>query len=376
MKKLLQVGAGNIGRACVGRLFHDAGYAIYFSDVNQSLLALLKEKQQYSVRMVGQNIDHTQIIDNVSILPTDIAEKYELFATLDIITTAVGVPILSKIAPLIAEIITYRFQHNIQSSLNIIACENAVRASSQLKKMVLELLNQDCIAWAEAKIAFPDAATDSIVPSIISEDPLLVTSENFAEIIIEKEVFLGTLPNVEGLYLKDNLDAYIERKLFTLNTGHAITAYLGMEKGYKTVKEAISDLSIKSIVKAAMIESGNVLITRYGFDANEHYSYIDKIIGRFENPYLDDELQRVGRDPLRKLSRNDRLIKPILGAIEYNLPYDNLLLGVQAALQCKVDSDESSLAMQKLLKEPNGLQNITGLSIDIPKEKALLNLLS
>ena len=49
----------------------------------------------------------------------------------------------------------------------------------------------------------------------------------------------GEVPKIEGMTLTKNLMAFIERKLFTLNTGHAITAYLGVLKGYKTIKESI-----------------------------------------------------------------------------------------------------------------------------------------
>ncbi len=227
------------------------------------------------------------------------------------------------------------------------------------------LLDEDTKKWAEGKIAYPDAATDSIVPTIASDNPLQVTSENFAEIIIEKSAFIGALPEVDGLYLKDNLDAYIERKLFTLNTGHAITAYLGLLKGYKTVKEAIADPEILASVKEAMHESGAVLIKRYGFDKTAHEQYIDKIISRFENPYLDDELERVGRDPLRKLSKNDRLIKPMLGAVEYGLPYSALLKGAVAALKMP--------ELAGTLAQSGGLAKITGLSDSVPAEKKLLD---
>ncbi len=372
MQTLLQIGAGNIGRACVGRLFHDAGYHVCFSDVNKDLLALMDEKKSYSVRMVGQDFDKTLVIDNVSILPTDQSQKEELYKNVDVITTAVGVPILPRIAPLIVEIINYRHQNNISSPLNIVACENAVRATSTLKKHVMDALDSSVVAWCEGVVAFPDAATDSIVPTVISDDPLLVTSENFAELIIEKSAFIGDLPAVEGLYLKDNLDAYIERKLFTLNTGRAVTAYHGYLKGYETIKQSIADSEVKDSVQKTMIESGDVLINRYGFSKDEHHAYIKKIIGRFENPYLNDEVARVGRDPLRKLSRNDRLIKPILGAVEYKLPYEYLLKGVKAALQFKNDQDESCIKMHELLAQPDGLQQITGLSESVPEENAIL----
>ncbi|MGL4368037.1 MAG: mannitol-1-phosphate 5-dehydrogenase [Brevinemataceae bacterium] len=361
MKTLLQIGAGNIGRACIGRLFHEAGYNICFMDVNRSLLDLLDEHHSYPVKLVGKNCDQTITIDRVCSFSEH--NKEELYKQLSIITTAVGVPILPKIAPAIVEIITYRFKNNIETPVNIIACENAIKASSTLKSHVIPLFTPEIISWMEGKIAFPDAATDSIVPITTNTNPLLVTSENFAEIIIDKSTFIGTLPEVDGLFLKDNLDAYIERKLFTLNTGHAVTAYLGFQKGFQTIKQAIADPEIKNTAAGAMKESGNVLIHRYGFNLEEHQKYINKILERFENPYLDDELIRVGRDPLRKLSKNDRLIKPALGALEYKLSYDNLLKGIIAALKFYNPTDESSIQMTELLKDKQqGLAKITGLS--------------
>ena len=50
-----------------------------------------------------------------------------------------------------------------------------------------------------------------------------------------------------------------------------------------------------------MIESGKGLIAKYNFDEEAHYKYINKIIDRFKNPYLKDDVARVGREPLRKL---------------------------------------------------------------------------
>ncbi len=62
--------------------------------------------------------------------------------------------------------------------------------------------------------------------------------------------FKGALPyDHSGDGLTDNLMAFVERKLFTLNTGHAITAYLGKLAGHQTIRDAILDESIRAVVK-------------------------------------------------------------------------------------------------------------------------------
>ncbi|MGL4388025.1 MAG: mannitol-1-phosphate 5-dehydrogenase [Brevinema sp.] len=375
MTSLLQIGAGNIGRACVGRLFSKSGSKIVFSDVNTGLLDALLEKKEYYVRLLGKNHDKTITIKNVDSLPKDPQAQYLIFNQISYLTTAVGVIILPKIAGLVATVIKARYESKNELPLNIIACENAIRATTILKQHVLVLLDEPIKTWMKGKIAFPDAATDSIVPTIASDDPLLVTGELFAEIIIDKKTFLGELPSVDGLLLQDDLDAYIERKLFTLNTGHAITAYLGAKSGIKTIDEAIAQPEIRATVLGAMRESGAVLINRYGFDPEIHETYIQKILKRFENPFLKDLTVRVAREPLRKLSYNDRLIKPLRGTSEYNLPNESLLKGIQAALSYHNFEDQDSLKIETMLKsdQTKAIVEITGLQNNNSNEKQLIH---
>lgn len=375
-KKMIQIGAGNIGRACIGRLFHQAGYEIYFSDVNLELISMIHEKKEYNVRMVGKDFDETIKIDNVDKIPEDSEEIKRLSNEIEIITTAVGVNILPKIAPFIVNIINARYESQNNNPLNIMACENTTGASSKLKESVYESLDGNIKEWVEneQKIVFPNVAIDCIVPTIVNENPLTVTCENFADLIIDRAVFIGDLPHVEGLSLKENLNAYIERKLFTLNTGHAITAYLGAENNKETVFEAINDSEIKNIVYGAMEESGEVLIRRHGFGRFEHETYIQKILSRFFNPYLKDSVFRVGREPMRKLSYNDRLIKPILGTLEYDLKHENLLKGVASAFKFYTPEDAESVELKKILeteKLEDAILKITGLNINSEKEKEL-----
>ena len=101
----------------------------------------------------------------------------------------------------------------------------------------------------------------------------------------------------------------------------------------------------------------------------QHFKYIEKIIGRFKNPYLKDDVTRVGREPLRKLSASDRLINPTLTAQKASVETPNLLLGIGAALHYNNTEDAQSVQMQQLIAE-RGLRDafaeIASLAEDAP----------
>ena len=351
MKRALHFGAGNIGRGFIGKIMSEAGYEVIFADVNTQVIDQLNIDKEYEVEVVGEN-SKTDIVKNVSgIMSNDPEKVKEAGLAVSLITTAVGPNVLKIIAGSFADIIKARKDKGMEEELNIIACENMVKGTTFLKENIYEKLNESEKEYAEKYIGFPDSAVDRIVPPVNAEGkkPTYVVVEEFYEWIVDRNLIKGDL-ELEGMIKTDNLMAYIERKLFTLNTGHAITAYIGKYKKYKTIDESIKDADIRNIVKGAMGESGEVLIKRYGFDREAHFKYIDKIIKRFENIYLKDDVERVGRQPLRKLGKNERLIKPLLGTLEYNTSNENLVTGIAYAL--KFDgSDEESVKLSSMMKE-------------------------
>ena len=350
MKKAIQFGAGNIGRGFIGALLSKAGYHVVFADVNTEIINKINSDKKYTIHVMD-TICSEEEISNISGVISTSDEIYKEIVEAEIITTAVGPVVLPRIAPTIAKGIALRKEKGIKTYLNVIACENAIKASSQLEEEVKKYLNEEEIEYLKEFVGFPNCSVDRIVPPVKSENILDVVVENYYEWNVEKSAFKGEIPKIEGMNLVDNLMAYIERKLFTLNTGHAITAYFGYLKGYNTVDESIKDEVIHDLVKKAMIESGQGLIAKYNFDKEEHFKYIDKIIGRFKNPYLKDDVARVGREPLRKLNENDRLIKPLITARGFNINTDNLLLGVGAALHYDNKEDSQSVQLQSLINE-------------------------
>ncbi|AFF23424.1 TPA: mannitol-1-phosphate 5-dehydrogenase [Pasteurella multocida] len=352
--KALHFGAGNIGRGFIGKLLADSGIQVIFADVNDHVIEQLKTQRAYPVKIVGDRLNVIETVSNVTgVNSKNEADIIACFTEVDLVTTAVGPNVLKIISSTIAKGLSARFRAGNTRPLNIIACENMVRGTSFLKDNVFSYLTPEEQQQAETQIGFVDSAVDRIVPPVQFDpaNPLLVTVEEFSEWIVDKTQFKGTIPAINGMEQTDNLMAFVERKLFTLNTGHATTAYLGKLKGHQFVKDSIDDPDIREAVKATMQESGAVLIKRYGFDPHAHAAYIEKILKRFANPYLQDDVDRVGREPLRKLSYNDRLIKPLRGTLEYGLPNQYLIQTIASALAYRNESDPQAVELAQLLQQ-------------------------
>ncbi|WP_046213756.1 mannitol-1-phosphate 5-dehydrogenase [Paenibacillus wulumuqiensis] len=365
MKKAIQFGAGNIGRGFIGALLANAGYHVVFADVNEQMIQELNEKKSYQIHILDLE-KSIETITNVSGCMSNGQEIVDEIASAEIITTAVGPNVLKFIAPTIAQGIEARRAAGA-GPLNVIACENMVGATSHLQEQVESHLSEEGKAYARENVGFANCSVDRIVPPFQGENLLDVGVEAFHEWIVEEPKLKGGTPQIDGMKLTDNLVAYVQRKLFTLNTGHAITAYLGFLKGIETIDQSIQDDSVRSIARPAMEESGAALVKKYEFDAAEHAKYIDKIETRFKNPYIRDEVIRVGREPLRKLGPADRLIGPANMAAELGLGRDHLLQGAAAAFLYDNSNDPQSAELQARIQSDGigpVVSDVTGFAKD------------
>ncbi|MBQ7749626.1 MAG: mannitol-1-phosphate 5-dehydrogenase [Bacteroidales bacterium] len=344
MKTAIQFGAGNIGRGFIGAVLSEAGYRVVFADVVEELLNTINTRGEYVVHVTDTE-SRDILIRNISAVNSASDAAVKAVVKAEIITTAVGLRILKFVAPTIAKGLAARKEAGVESPLNIVACENGLRATSQLKELVFNQIDPSLKEWAEAHVGWPDAAVDRIVPPVRCDMPLDVAVEDYFEWDVERSSFVGAIPEIPGMAPVDNLEAYVERKLFTLNTGHAAAAYLGKMKGLGTIGESIADPVILPIVREVMQQSGEGLVRKFGFDHSAHFAYIEKILRRFSNPYLKDDVLRVGREPIRKLAPNDRLILPVLTAKGFSLPYDKILLAIGAALHFNNPEDPQSVEL-------------------------------
>ena len=373
--KAVHFGAGNIGRGFIGLLLSQAGYEVCFVDVNENFVSQLKARGEYPVTLASEG-QETVTVTNVTALSsaTQADEVIAAIAEADIVTTAVGVSILKHIAGSIAKGITERVAVS-SAPLHVIACENAIGGSAQLKELVYAQLDENVRIKADASIAFPNAAVDRIVPLQQHEDILKVVVEPFYEWVVDSSQMIPGYAPIGGVHYVENLDPYIERKLFTVNTGHCSAAYLGFLRGYETIQQVMADEELTSLVREVLLETGAVLVSKHGFDQVEHTKYIDKNLERFRNPSLTDEVSRVGRSPIRKLSPNDRLVSPALAAYERGLSFKALTRSMAGALLFNVQDDPEAVELQASIAEIGveaTVTKYTGLGADHDIHKSVM----
>jgi len=344
----LHFGAGNIGRGFIGQILYQNDFNLHFIDVNQPLLDALNSQKTYTIEEFSEaKTKHLISIQNAWHAESDKDVILEAFKTTDLITTSIGVSGLPKIAFLIALGIENR--KTIHTSLNIMACENYVNASDSLKEMVYDHLSKDGQLYANKWVAFVNVAVDRIVPNQSHENLTHVSVEPFYEWVIESSSIKGNL-NLEGVLFVDDLSPYIERKLFTVNTGHAACAFKAYQENYEFIDQALSTKSVEGFVLGVLKETSELLIKKYNFDLDVQTAYAKKTIERFKNPYIKDVAVRVARQPIRKLGPSDRIIKPYKECLDLGIQTPYLTQLIVNVLSYDFLEDEEALNLQAMIK--------------------------
>ena len=347
--KAVHFGAGNIGRGFVGLLLHEGGYELVFSDVAASLVDAINAADEYTVHEVGDGGRDTVVTGFRAIDSANDAQALiDEIATADVVTTAVGPTILRFVAPHILAGLALR--DPALPPLQVMACENAIGATDTLRD---EIRAQAADAWdaISGRAVFANTAVDRIVPAQPEGAGIDVTVEPFFEWAIERPPFGDDPPHIPGAHFVDDLAPYIERKLFTVNTGHAATAYFGAQAGVDKISDALAEPVIAAKVAAALEETSALLVAVHGWDAADLADYRATILRRFANPALPDTVGRVGRQPLRKLSHHERFVGPAAAAAERGLSTSALVAAMAAALEFDVADDEQSVELQRRLRE-------------------------
>ncbi len=353
MKKFIMYGAGNIGRGFIGQTFSNSGYSVGFIDINEKVINQLNEDRSYPVKVVSNDGVEVQSVNNVyGIDGKDTELVADEISKADVMATAIGVNVLKFIAKPIALGLKKRFENNAKP-FNIIICENLIGADEFLKELVISYIPE----YAERvknEIGFVEASIGRMVPVVVKspeENPLTVFVEPYNVLPVDKDAFKGEIPQVTNLYPYAPFNLFIQRKLFMHNMSHALCAYLGYQRNYKYVYQAVNDFDIRYAAYKALTQSAVALTKENDADIQRLIEHADNLLYRFSNVALADTVERVGKDTVRKLGNNDRIIGAINLAEKHGLPCEYICIGAAAGMHFAPESDENSVELFNYAKE-------------------------
>lgn len=367
--KAVHFGAGNIGRGFVAEFLHKSGYEVVFCDVMDNIIDQLNASKSYKVIQVGAEGTSETTITNYRAINSKTHEEDVIkeISTADVVTCSVGPNILKFLAPVIAKGVDLR--PNEATPIAVIACENAIGATDTLAEHIKHPKHtpEHRLEDHHERARYANSAIDRIVPAQDPDAGLDVKLEKFYEWVVDRSPFHDHQPPaIQGVKWVDDLIPYIERKLFTVNTGHAAAAYHGYYHQKTTVYDALQDKEIMSEVKKALAETSTLITGKHGIEEDEQMAYVNKIITRIGNPHLEDAVERVGRAPLRKLSRKERFIGPAAELAEDGKSFSALLDAAEMAFRFQnVEGDEESAELAKIMASSTAdevVQKVCGLT--------------
>lgn len=356
METALHFGAGAIGRGLLGDLLHESGYEIVFVDTAQNLIDQINETGSYDlIEMELQNhrkkIDHVRALHSIEQSDAVI----DVIAQAAILTTSVRVENLKRIAPVIGKGLLKRSERG-NRPIDILAFENAYRASDTLKAEILKCTPQLNEASIRNVACFANTITDRVVMNIEENGKSVIQVGDTFEAAIEQNMLYdpASRPIKDGSYT-NNINLALDRKLFVVNGGHCACGYLGYQRGYDIMMDGFRDPEVYKEVRDQMCEVGHMLSEKHHIAYEELAAYIEFALDRYLTSKNTDYVVRVCRNPIRKLNKNDRLTSPALQAEQMGLPYDNVARTIAAALLFDDGNDQEAQEIQAYIQE-NGIE--------------------
>ena len=327
--KAVIIGPGRIGCGFAGHVLGASGYELTFVARDPRLVEHMRRVGRYRVVLTGPSRRREIVVGGFETLSSaDSGGVAEAISRADVVATAVGARSLPAVAPLIAAGLA-----NATRDANVIAFENLVSGSAWLRHLVAGHLPGGCSA---DRFGFSGAVVSRMVAHRLGcfagSKPLIFLGDEPEEFVVDRTALRAPLPAIRGMVASSEYKAHMLRKLYTFSAGHATTAYLGALKGYHYIHTAIRDPEVRSAVIAAMREGQRGLAARVGAEVAGTEADLARIIERFENAGLDDSIQRVGRDPRRKLGCDERLVGAAQMAANAGISPEYLGLATAAAL--------------------------------------------
>jgi len=344
-RKIVIFGAGKIGRSFIGQLFGCNGYKVIFVDIDPAIVNLLNKRGNYRIVIKGDKEEEIIVPDVGAVSALDSDKVADEVSSAGIMAVSVGKNALEKVIPVISSGLIKRSVESPGTPLDIILAENMRSAAG----FVLEQLKKNLPSSfpVESMVGLVETSIGKMVPIMplaeLEKDPLVVFAEPYNTLILDGKGFKSPIPAIKGLAPKNNIKAWVDRKAFIHNLGHATAAYYGYSRhpDASYMYELLDDTRVLQFTRSVMLQSAEILKAAYPeeFTDADLVDHIDDLIPRFRNKALQDTVFRVGQDLSRKLSHDDRFMGAIHLAMQYMKPYDLILQAMSYGLSFRAKDE-------------------------------------
>lgn len=369
--KAMVFGAGKIARGFIGQLLYLSGFETVFIDVNQKLIDQLNTDKSYHVYILGDPDKDSDVDGFQAINLRDTKEIQEAMLSSDIAFVSVGGQNLTSVGARIADV--YNTYGVKPSYFNFVTCENWKDAGAVLRTAIMSSLKEEIRDEFDKYVGVNEAVImrSATQPSeeLAHKDPTGVWVQNYWYLPISAEHFKGKLPPILYTELMQNFGNFLTQKMYTNNTSNAVIAYNGYLLGYDILAEAANSKEISTLLDQVYPEINEILIKELHLDPKQQEAFARKARAKYTDWTIVDRVIRHGKDPIRKLGPQDRLIAPARMAFHQGV-YPRIIIDTIAkALFFDEVSDESAMKLKKMRQEhgiPYVLKEICGLQEEEP----------
>ncbi len=198
-------------------------------------------------------------------------------------------------------------------AIAVVSCDNLPDNGQVARSVVLDVargVDAALADWIAANVSFVTTVVDRITPASTDEDrdtaAQLTGSADRAPVVTEpftEWVLAGDFPagrptwEAAGALFVQDISPYEERKLWLLNGGHSLLAYLASARGHLTVAEAVADPECRAWLQDWWdLAGGHVRLP-----ADEVAEYRAALLDRFANPRIRHLLAQIATDGSQKL---------------------------------------------------------------------------
>ena len=327
--KLILFGAGKIGSSFIASLFSQGGYEVVFVDIDKPIIDALNGRRNYNVIIKADHEELLNITGVRGVLAGDEKQVISEISDAVIMAVSLGARGLAASIPIIARGLLKRYNDG-KSPLDIIIAENLRNGAEYMRRKLMDQLPKEYPI--DTMVGLVETSIGKMVPIMpdkeSEEDILKVFAEHYCTLILDGQGFKNPIPEIEGLAPKSNMKAWVDRKLFIHNLGHAAASYSGFYHypDHTYIYEVLEHTGIRAFTRDVMLQSSRILQALYPgvFTDGQLLDHIDDLIYRFRNKALGDTVFRVGSDLQRKLGADDRFMAPLKAGISLGLPVDKI----------------------------------------------------